>query len=387
MRLLLSFFFLPLISMAQGWLRLPDWPASRRDDGVGVAVGDKAYFGTGLQEWNATIDFQALDLKTLSWSAIPNLPNTKERQYACAFAGNDCFYVTCGLGVGGALNNTYKYSISSNSWTPSTAKPGAGIYGAACLTFPSFVILAGGHYDNGKPSYEVWKFDLSTEQWQQKNNFPFASVHRAAGAGAYLLGGIDSLSVFRKELYEYQPGTDQWTLAGQLPVARGRAYMSMHWNQQQLFVFGGFDSLSSYYNDCFFYRPASQQWLSGLSMPAAGRRGGMSAMAGNNFYYVAGLSAAGRLTETWMTDVPTALQKISPYDQLKIYFSDDELLVKSGQAVNRINIYNLLGQPLFEFCSQESGDLHIPCAIPPGLYMIRLTLADGRLADCKLLKN
>src|SRR5687767_15144682 len=94
---------------AQAWLQVPDFPSSKRDDGVGVAVNGKAYFGTGLQEdYSATRDFFVLDPLSATWSTIAAMPANSQRQYACAFSGPNCFYVFGG-DANGALNDCFKY--------------------------------------------------------------------------------------------------------------------------------------------------------------------------------------------------------------------------------------------------------------------------------------
>src|SRR6478736_6755967 len=98
MKLLLPFFLYSNLLLSQVWMQLPNFPGVKRDDGIAVIVNDKAYIGTGLQEWSATTDFYVLDLKSLNWATIPSMPYTSERQYACAFEGNNCFYVFGGDG-------------------------------------------------------------------------------------------------------------------------------------------------------------------------------------------------------------------------------------------------------------------------------------------------
>lgn len=94
MKLISLLLLLTSHGFCQVWSRLPDFPSTRRDDGVAVVVGNKAYFGTGLQEdWYATNDFYELDLSLNTWRSLPQMPSYTQRQYACAFAGNNCFYV------------------------------------------------------------------------------------------------------------------------------------------------------------------------------------------------------------------------------------------------------------------------------------------------------
>jgi N-acetylneuraminic acid mutarotase len=325
MRLVFIFLFFYNFYFAQAWLRLPDFPISKRDDGVAVVVGNKGYFGTGLQEgWSATIDFSELDFSTNTWSSVPNMPNTTERQYACAFAGNNCFYVFGGSGAGGALNTLWKYNITNRSWTEMTPKPGAGIIAATCFQFGNRVIIASGRLQGaGSINHEVWEYNLSTDSWQQKNKLPFDGRWRASGTVlhnfGYLLFGIDTFNAFRKELYRYDHNVDTWTKISDFPMAKGRAYACMEGVADKLFVFGGYDSTNIYYNDVWYYNDILNTWSPETNLPSFGRKGGMACVANNNFYYSCGISTSSRLNETWMTGVPLAIEKNEQESALKIY--------------------------------------------------------------------
>jgi Galactose oxidase, central domain/Secretion system C-terminal sorting domain/Kelch motif len=313
MRLLFIFLLAYNFSFGQVWSQLPDFPSTKRDDGVVALVGNKAYFGTGLQEgWSATIDFQELNLSTHTWTNIPNLPNTKERQYACAFAGNNSFYVFGGggylsPGIVGALNNLYKYDISTRSWKEMSPKPGEGIIAATCFQFGDRVIIASGRLNGpGTVNHEVWEYTISTDSWKQKKNFPFDGRWRASGTVlhnfGHLLFGIDSFNVFRKELYRYDHNVDAWTKVSDFPMARGRAYAAMQGVAEKLMVFGGVDSSNVFYNDVWYYNDILNTWSPETSLPSFARKGGMACVANDNFYYSCGISATSRLNETWMTD-------------------------------------------------------------------------------------
>ena len=172
----------PFLVPAQTWQQLPDFPSTKRDDGVAVVVNNKAYVGTGLQEWNTTIDFYSYDHLTNKWKSISTMPHTTERQYACAFAGNNCFYIFGGDGVGGSLNDIYKYEVITDKWSAMTPRSGQGIIGASSFTFGDKTIICGGKYQSGKRNYEVWEYNATTNSWLKKNNFPYPPVLRASAA-------------------------------------------------------------------------------------------------------------------------------------------------------------------------------------------------------------
>lgn len=393
-----SLFFTQLV-YGQAWVQLSDFPGTKRDDGIAVAVNNKAYFGTGLQEWNATNDFRVLDLTTYGWSIIPTLPATKERQYACAFTGNDCFYVFGGDGVGGALSDVFKFEVNTMVWTSLSSKPGNGLIGASCMNFGDKVIIAGGKFQNGKVSNEVWEYSLSTDSWQQKNNLPFAGRWRSSatvlGNTGYLIFGRDTGGSYRKELYNYQPANEQWTKITDFPQGAGRSYAALHTAKNKLILFGGIDTMGTYYNDIWYFDPLTTVWLQGPDLPAPGRKGGLSCSNGDIFLYSCGLGTGEqRLTETWMTDVPVAIQENNLSQSFAVYPNPgkDRIWIQfSEQHTQNKSIYytlsDLCGKELVtkKLLSQnEELDLS---SLKEGLYLLAFFLEERLIEVKKVVKN
>jgi N-acetylneuraminic acid mutarotase len=226
--------------------------------------------------------------------------------------------------LGGARNDLYKYDVFAETWTAMSAKPGGGLIGAVCMPFGDKIIISGGKFQSGKPSAEVWEYSLSSDSWQQKNNYPFAGRWRASatvlnGLG-YLLFGSDSSGSYRKELYRYEPVNDNWTQLGDFPTGTGRMYAALGVANSKLFLFGGYDSLGVFYKDLWYYTEATDNWLQGPNLPSTGRRGGMSCTTGDKFYYSCGLGEGPmRLRETWMTDIPLGISGENRSTEIKIY--------------------------------------------------------------------
>ncbi|MCC6369733.1 MAG: T9SS type A sorting domain-containing protein [Bacteroidia bacterium] len=396
----LAFILLALLNglNAQVWSRLPDFPGSKRDDGVAVTVGNKAYFGTGLQEgWSATIDFFELDLATNTWTTIPDMPHTTERQYACAFAGQGCFYVFGGIGPTGALNNLYQYHIATRTWHLMSSKPGAGLMGVVCIPLGDRIIIAGGKTQtNGGINKEVWQYTISSDTWQQKNNLPFAGQWRASGAAlhgfGYFLFGIDSAGSFSKKFYRYNPNTDSWTNLADFPTPKGRAYAAMAGISDKLVVFGGYDSTNTYFNDQWYYNDVLNIWTSDNSLPSFGRKGGMCVAAGERFYYSCGIDKTDtRLNQTWMTDVPLSLAKSITTEDLKIFPNPvtDALQIemKSGLC-HRLEIKDVTGQLLLQRANLGESTMMLDVsAFEPGVYFIDMYGDSGRICTKKIIKN
>lgn len=399
MKLFYPFFLLPYFVSAQVWLQLTDFPATKRDDGVAIVVNDKAYFGTGLQEWTATIDFYSLDLQSFNWQSIPNMPNTTERQYACSFSGENCFYVFGGDGGSGALNDLYKFDIINSSWKAMGSKPGLGLVGACSMRFGDKVIIASGKSQMGIVDTTVWEYTLSTDTWLQKNPLPFPGRWRSSATvfnnKGYFLFGIDGENNYRNEFYSYDPSTDQWTKLMNLPFTVGRAYASLNVANSKLILFGGRDSLGNYYKDLWYFNTVTNAWIQGPDLPALERKGGMSVGYGESVIYSCGITASDqRLTETWMTHVPTGIKD----SKLDLKFScfpnpvtDDLSLEFKFPSTNTSTfmfrlrtIYGIEIMPKQVLSADKKISLML---VPSGLYILDLYSEGNLVGTIKVIKN
>ncbi|MEO6301937.1 MAG: kelch repeat-containing protein, partial [Bacteroidia bacterium] len=119
MKLLFIFLFLSDVMLGQTWLQLSDFPNTERDDGVAVTLNNKVYFGTGLLAgFTLGKDFYAYDLSANTWSTIAAMSTGNERQYACAWAFGNSFYVFSGAGYSNAVfTDLQRYDLATNTWT------------------------------------------------------------------------------------------------------------------------------------------------------------------------------------------------------------------------------------------------------------------------------
>jgi hypothetical protein len=400
MRYFFIFLFYSQLLPAQVWVQLTDFPGIKRDDGVAVIVNGKAYFGTGLIEWALTTDFYSLDLGNLSWSSVPAMPNSSERQYACAFAGPNCFFVFGGEGPNGPLSNMYKFDIASNAWTAVASKPGNGLIASSCMSFGNKVIIAGGKFQSGgQVSNEVWEYTINTDSWAQKNSFPFLGRWRASAAvlnnSGYLLFGRDTSGSYRKELYKYNSSTDAWTKIMDFPLPMGRAYAALNVANNKLFMFGGQDTLEHYYKDLWYFNEMSASWLQGPDIPALGRKGGMSCAYGGMFYYSCGIGEGpARLTETWMTDIPLGIKEYDYTSSFSVYPNPTNGIIYMEQS-NPNKKFNSLTCSYTDISGRELGrsksiDLEKPLDLGDlntGIYFLKIYSGNELIEVKQIIRN
>jgi N-acetylneuraminic acid mutarotase len=357
MRLLYSLICITNALISQTWLQLADFPGLKRDDGVAVTVNNLCYFGTGLKEdWTYGNDFYVLNPTTNTWSAIPLMPGGQQRQYACAFKGLNSFFVFGGDGVSGPLNNLYKFDIASATWSVRASKPGNGVFGSICFEFGNKVIIIGGKFQGNQPAInEVWEYDIGTNVWTQKSDFPFGGRFRASSTVinnvGYLMFGLDENNRFRKEMYHYNQSADSWTKILDFPQALGRAYSTLSALDNKLIVFGGYDSLNTYHQDVWYYDIVNANWTQAANFSSFGRKGGMSAVVDNKFYYSCGINNMDvRLNETWMLELPVGIKENESRPQFLFYpnpvedFIAIQSLTKNSRFFDlRIDFINTIG--------------------------------------------
>lgn len=396
MRLIFLIFFSSLLK-AQ-WVKLSDFPGTKRDDGIAVIVGDKAYFGVGLQEgWWLADDFYALDLVNFTWGSLFSMPQQSARQYATAFPGIGCFYIFGGEGSGTVLNNMYRYDISANTWTTAASKPGNGLMAASCMVFGDKVIICGGKIAGpGPASKEVWQYTISTDTWTKKNDYPFSARWRSSATVlnnyGYLLFGIDDSNSYRKELYRYDPVADNWTQEPDFP-GDGRAYAAMQANKK-LVVFGGHGNQNIYFNDVWYYNDVTNTWSAGPVMPALARRGDMSCLKDEKFIFSCGLGQGDvRLKETWLLDVPVAIEENKAGETFTVFPNpvENSLCILTNNKNMVLHLYDVSGREMMvddlnNINTEERIIIDIR-NLTPGIYFLNVDEGGIKTVTKKIVKQ
>jgi hypothetical protein len=378
---------------AQNWTQLADLPSLDRDDGVGITVGNKMYFGTGNRTGlGVGADFYSLDPATDTWTTIAAMPNGAERQYAVCFGNSNYFFVYGGVNNGGiTLNDLYRYDVSANTWSLMAARPGTiGVMGASGFTLGNKAYVFCGRWGtDAQLSNEVWEYDMNTNVWLQKNNFPFLSRWRGSASAlnnaGYYIFGKDANDGQHREMYKYSQTLDNWNKIGDFPNPK-RYYTQMQTVNNKLVIVGGIDSLNVFYGETWYF-DETNGFVPGPTIPAAARKGGMSAAYQNKFYYTCGLVSTGHSKETWKLDLPVGMKEWrmeygiwnmgpNPFGE-KLYISNEKKEEINFQIRNSIGEIVMLGK------TEKEIDVS---TLIPGIYFLRLE-AEGKFEVKKVVKE
>src|SRR5438874_6942510 len=292
---------------------------------------------------------------------------TEQAPYPIAVSGHAVVSVGGNVySFGGIVNNTaitnaYKYSPTSNSWTPIASLPaprgwfsgtsdGTYVYllGGVDQNFnttgtlwrydpvsntyntslPSYAIPTYFHataYLNGKiyriagaaigTDFHVEVYTIATNTWSMAANYPFANHNLMAVAlGNYIYAGGGNASP--DKTYRYDPSTNTWDDAAVADLPAGRsAAASGAYNGR--WILAGGDVNFAISTSVIAWDPATNTW-SDLPNMVQARDYLAGAIAGQSFYAVAGSSGPGtgtndnqQYTET-LCGTPTPTATASP---------------------------------------------------------------------------
>src|SRR5437763_3438382 len=294
-----------------------------------------------------------------SWTEQAPYPIAVSGHAVVSVGGN--VYSFGGIVNNAAITNAYKYSPTSNTWTPIASLPaprgwfsgttdGTFIYllGGVDQNFnttatlwrydpisntyntslPSYTIPTYFHataYLNGKiyriagaaigTDYHVEVYTIATNTWSMAANYPFANHHlMAAALGSYIYAGGGNASPDKS--YRYDPTTDTWDDAAVADFPAGRSVAASGAYNRRWILAGG-DVNFAISTSAIAWDPATNTW-SDLPNMVQARDFLAGATASQSFYAVAGSSAPGtgtndnqQYTET-LCGTPTPTATASP---------------------------------------------------------------------------
>ena len=173
--------------------------------------------GFGGASGTAFNDLWEYDSETEEWTQLADCPC--EGRYHPAFVQlDDKIYVGMGNNSNGNLKDWWEYDIPTDTWTQKDDLPGPPRHHPYHFGIDDIAYVCFGHGNsmNGNLSIytDVYKFDPSTDEWTQLNEFPgegrVAGTQFDYGGKGYVLSGDGDDHSFMEEgeFWEYDPATD-----------------------------------------------------------------------------------------------------------------------------------------------------------------------------------
>lgn len=266
------------------WNLKADFGGGQRYGAVALAIGGKAYVGTGWNGSATTRDFWEYDPASNAWTQKASFGNAP-RVYAVGFVIGDKGYVGTGrdgMFSGYVWKDFWEYDAQENVWNRKADFGGSARYGAV-----GFSIGDKGYIGTGADSISVnsdlWEYDPANDLWTRRTDLPGGARHSAAGfslggkgylgtgyaivsaSGAITLasrvpmglGGTGYSLQQTKDFWEYDPLRNKWTRKADFAGTRygavaytigDKGYMGMG---------------SQYKKDVWEYDPADDTWTQG----------------------------------------------------------------------------------------------------------------------------
>ncbi len=308
-----------LVSAQGSWDKKTAFAGSKRERGIGFAIGNRGYLGCG-QDTNNTVvkDFWEFDPGTDAWTQKATLPG-QQRRDAVGFAIGTKGYVTTGMTaadswVGVMLNDTWEYNPVNNMWTQKANFPGN--FGQGIYFGTAFVVNGKGYVCCGKEgpsnySQELWEYNPGNNMWTQKANFPpetrYGCYSFAIGNYGYVGFGVNE-NAFTNTWYKYDPSFDSWSPIATFPGS-GRGFGTGFSINGNGYIALGEDG--GYKDETWQYDPTADSWITCTPYSGGARRSASGFMLGNTFYLGTGKGFTGCRRDMWgfSPPIPAGIQE------------------------------------------------------------------------------
>ena len=134
---------------------------------------------------------------------------------------------------------------------------------------------------------EVSAYDMSSDTWSTKSNFPYDSLWRASAGfcnqNGDLVFGRSPSNEHHNEFFKYHPSDNSWDQPYAFP-GPDRVYLSLSALMGKLIVTCGLDSIGDSKNDMWQYDTLTGIWHQLFSIPAIERRGGIAFTSATSLY-------------------------------------------------------------------------------------------------------
>ena len=279
-------------------------------------IGNQTFTGniTSAMIWEYTSS-------TDSWTEKSSYPGNGA-SFLCGFSIGNFIYVGCG-GSGSTNINAdfYRYNPASNTWTPISNIPAARANASAFSIGGKGYVTCG--MGMGGDLNDLWEYDPTSDNWSQKTNFPgagrfLASAFASAGFGFAGLGFSSASSTWNSDFYKYNPGSDTWAATTAFP-GQGRSGAGVVVLGNQAIVICGNMGMTVF-NDCYHYDVSYDSWS---AFPSYGGVARSYVICGNiaNKIFAGGGSGAGAIApfNDWWTVETTVGIKRNTLEQGRTY--------------------------------------------------------------------
>jgi gliding motility-associated-like protein len=200
------------------WTQKANFPGVARWIAAGLSIGNFGYIGMGLdQSSNLLKDFYCYDPMGNTWTRKTDFGGGIRAGLVAFSIGNKGYAGTgCAALLAAFENDFWEYDPVADTWTRKAPLPASPRMDGSGFAIGTKGFLGIGHDSLGYLS-DFWEWDQGTNQWTQKANFGGGGRCDAAsfviGCKGFICLGetADTVHVFRKDLWEFDPLANSWT--------------------------------------------------------------------------------------------------------------------------------------------------------------------------------
>lgn len=339
----------------------------QRFEAVGGAAAGKLYQFSGYYTVGSSIlatpRCDAYDPAANIWTRIADIPQAISHSGQVAdtdSVNNLTFWLAGGfLGnhPGPSTTQTWKYSITNNSWSAGPALPAARAGGALVklgreLHYFGGVIRINGIYQQDYGTH--WSFDLDNgTSWRTTTSSgeilaPMPNPRNHMGGVAlngklYAIGGQhlgDEKTGAQSEVDVYDAATNSWTQAAPMPRPIGHLTANVFVRNGRIVITSGVTSNSVEIANVIEYDPLTNSWSELPPLPGP-RQSPVSGLVGTQIVVTCGLHN-GVQAETWITQASASSQAVVSFTLIN---ADTDQPISGYEVINNGAVINSASLP------------------------------------------
>ncbi len=159
-----------------------------------------------------------------------------------------------------------------------------------------------GQSAGGTRLYDFYEYDPASNKWTQKANFPSSGAGFVGSTGFVLNGkgyvcfGVNGTGSITKELWEFNPTSNNWTQRATFPSTARYASASFVLNDTA-YIIGGNPGGTPYLADVWIFVPTSNTWVQKANFSGSKKCGGTGFTIEGIGYYATGLTSSTSATK------------------------------------------------------------------------------------------
>lgn len=251
------------------WTRKNDFPGAGRNNSLGFEANGRLFLFGGENGQQGFVDLWEYNPNSDQWIQKKTFPG-ELRSLANGFSIGGKIYVGSGIDfynqVGGQfkpLVDFWEYDIATDSWTRKKDFPGGCRWQAINFSVGGKGYLGSGPDYDKQLKTDFWEYDPVADNWTRKADFPSTArgvtFNAVVGSNAYVIGGSaitnNLLSIIAyREVWMYNPSTNTWSLKEEYPGS-GQMSLTGFSNGSKIYMGFGSNEFSNIFKDFWTFDP------------------------------------------------------------------------------------------------------------------------------------